>query len=546
MEGLSVSELRRCVRDLFALSALPALWRKSSAQYTADTLADALSRTLETDLTYVFVPDAGGFYSAVRASGEHDSEAIRALLWPLIERGQPASRIDLFGTDLDVLVQPIDVSGREQGAIVVAANRSGFVSETTHALLRIAANHAAVAFQNARYVAELNRAARVQEELVQELATASRRKDQFLAMLGHELRNPLAAIHAAHAHSLGHREQAHDRSQEIISHQLATLIRLVDDLLDLSRVSTGKITLQRQRLDLREVVERARTGLEHAATQKGQKLVADAPDVPLWVDGDATRLEQVLVNLVGNAIRYTPAGGRVSIRASRSDEGHALIRVEDNGCGIPAELLPHIFEPFVQAERSLHRTEGGLGLGLAIVKGVVELHGGSVAVSSAGLGKGCTVEVRLPVVEAEAQPRLEAPRAEAEPPRVKLRVLLVDDNTDMTEMLAMSLQASGHETTCANDGLEALEIAARFAPDVAFVDIGLPGIDGYEVGRRLRAKLDERVVLIAMTGYGQDEDRALSREAGFDEHLVKPVQRERIEQVLAQIGHVRLGIDVAK
>jgi signal transduction histidine kinase/ActR/RegA family two-component response regulator len=534
MEALTDVELRRCVRDLFALSALPALWRQGDVKHTTETLADAVFRTLEPDLAYVLVPDSVGTQASLRTTGEHDPAAIRELLTPIIEQRQPTSRLDLFGIEMNVLLQAIDLADGEQGAIIVAARRSGFGSEINRALLRVAVNQAAVALQNARYVAELGRAARVQEELVQQLASASRRKDQFLAILGHELRNPLAAIHAAHAHSFTHPEHGQGRTQEIISHQLATLIRLVDDLLDLSRVSTGKIALQRQRLNLRDVVEKARAALEHAAIQKGHHLVAAASNAPIWVDGDAVRLEQVLVNLLGNAIRYTPRGGRISIAASRTSDGHALIRVEDNGCGIAPELLPNIFEPFVQAEISLHRTEGGLGLGLAIVKGVVVLHGGSVAVTSTGLGKGCTVMVRLPLVEPQEQPGTDAPTAQAERPSVKLRVLLVDDNTDMTEMLAASLEASGHETASANDGLEALEVAGRFSPDVAFVDIGLPSIDGYEVARRLRAQLEAPVVLIAMSGYGQEEDRALSREAGFDDHFVKPVPRERIEQVLAE------------
>jgi CheY-like chemotaxis protein len=261
---------------------------------------------------------------------------------------------------------------------------------------------------------------------------------------------------------------------------------------------------------------------------------------PLWVDGDPVRLEQVVVNLVANAVRYTAVGGNISMEAARTSDGQALIRVEDDGRGITADLLPRIFEPFVQADMGLERTEGGLGLGLPLVKGVVELHGGRVTVTSEGPDKGCTVLVRLPLVEnIEPTARAEA----AAPPLATsprgLRILLVDDNADMTEMMAMWLQASGHDTASANDGLAAIELAGHFAPDVAFIDIGLPSIDGHEVGRRLRARLQSSVALIAMSGYGQEEDRARSRLAGFDDHMVKPVLPERLEQVLTQIALAR-------
>ncbi|HMJ12994.1 MAG TPA: ATP-binding protein [Polyangiaceae bacterium] len=515
---------------------LPALWRRTDVKHTSESLADAIFRTLEAELVYVHVPDSDGAHASVRVAGDrrHDADAIRELVAPVIRQGPPASRLDVFGTEMNVLLQPIDFSEGDPGAVIVAATRSSFPSELDCALLRVATNQASVALQNARYVAELDRAALAREELVAELAAASRRKDQFLAVLGHELRNPLAAIHAAHSHTLANPN--HARSQEIITHQLTTLTRLVDDLLDVSRVSTGKLTLQKQRLELRDVIDRARAASEHAAAQKGHRLSTNISAVPLSLDGDPVRLEQVLVNLLGNAIRYTPAGGHVSITASRTSDAHALIRVEDDGCGIPPELLPRIFEPFVQAEMSLHRTDGGLGLGLALVKGVVELHGGSVSIMGGESATGCAVLVRLPLVDPVEEGKPSAPAAVAARPSAMLRVLLVDDNTDMTEMLAAWLAACGHQTAFANDGLEALDVARRFSPDVAFVDIGLPGIDGYEVARRLRTQLQRRVVLIAMSGYGQDEDRARSHEAGFDDHLVKPVRTELILRILTQVG----------
>jgi signal transduction histidine kinase/CheY-like chemotaxis protein len=537
MESLSVVELRRCLRDLFALAMLPASWQRNDVEQTAESLADAVLRTLDVELVYVRVPDATDLGGVLRQAGDarRDLDAVGELFARFIREGAPRARVDVHGTEMSVLLQTIDLPGGEQGAIVVAAARSGFPTDVDRALLRVAANQTAIALANKRYIAELSRAAELQEQLATELATASRRKDQFLAVLGHELRNPLAAIHAAHLQSLT--SQKLGRAQEIIGHQLTTLMRLVDDLLDVSRVSTGKLALQRQHLDLRQVVERARAASDHAAAEKNHRLTTTACAAPLWVDGDPVRLEQVLVNLLANAVRYTPAGGNIWMSASRSPNGHALIRVQDDGRGISAELLPQIFEPFVQADMSLERIDGGLGLGLALVKGVVELHGGSVTVTSEGPGKGCSVLVRLPLVEdIEHGATAEVAAPPLTKPRTGLRVLLVDDNADMTEMLAMWLEQSGHETASANDGLTAIELAGRFSPDVAFIDIGLPSIDGHEVGRRLRARLQSSVVLIAMSGYGQEEDRALSRAAGFDDHLVKPVAPERIEHVLTEIA----------
>jgi signal transduction histidine kinase/CheY-like chemotaxis protein len=534
MESLSLVELHRCVRDLFALSTLPALWRRASAKDTVESLADIVFRTLEPELVYVLLPASTGPLDALRAPEyrQHDPAAIRKALEPALARGGPVSRLDVLGTEMNVLVQSIDLASSENGVVVVAATRSSFPTDVDGALLRVAVNQATVALLNAHYVAELNQAALAREALVAELAAASQRKDHFLAVLGHELRNPLAAIHAAH--TLAQRQP--ERAQEIIAHQISTLMRLVDDLLDVSRVSTGKLALQKQELDLRDVIESARSASEYAATQKRHRLTTDAAASALWVAGDAVRLEQVLVNLLGNAIKYTPPGGNISIAAVQSAEGDALIRVEDDGAGIAPELLPRIFEPFVQAEDSLHRTNGGLGLGLALVKGVVELHGGSVSIASTGLGQGCSVVVRLPLLlDAGARDGIQAPRPVTSP-QTSLRVLLIDDNADMTEMMAEWLKGSGHETASAKDGFAALELARNFCPDLAFVDIGLPELDGYEVARRLRAELRTGVVLIAMSGYGREEDRALSREAGFDDYLVKPVGTDRIERVLAEIA----------
>ena len=541
MESLSVVELRRCLRDLFALAMLPATWHLRDLKQTVESLADAVLRTLDVELVYVHVPEVGSqAVLSTAGEGHQDLDAIGKLFDRIVQQGEAASPIDVLGTQMNVVLQAIDLPRGGRGAIVVAAARSGFPSEVDCALLRVASNQTAVALANKRYIAELKQAAEVREHLLAELATASERKDRFLAVLGHELRNPLAAIHAAHVQSLAH--QVPGRAQEIISHQLTTLIRLVDDLLDASRVSTGKLTLQRQRLDLRQVVEKARAACDHAAAQKNHRVTMAVGTSPLWVDGDPVRLEQVVVNLVANAVRYTAAGGNIAIEAMPTSDGYALIRVQDDGRGIAAELLPRVFEAFVQADMSLDRGEGGLGLGLPLVKGVVELHGGCVTLTSEGSGKGSTALVLLPLTDnAEHAPAFEVNAGPLTKSRTRLRILLVDDNEDMTERLSMGLQASGHDTASAHDGLAALELASRFSPEVAFIDIGLPGIDGHEVARRLRARFQSGVVLIAMSGYGQDADRAHSLSAGFDEHLVKPVPPERVDQILARIVMSRIS-----
>jgi two-component system, sensor histidine kinase len=548
MESLTLPELRRCLRDLFAVATLPAVWAGADTRQIAVTLGDALKQALDADVAYVLVEgEREGEreeYLVVRqpdVAADAHVEAKRQLR-SLVEGGAGTSARELLGSTINLLVDMIDLRAK-QGAVVVGARRASFPSETERGLLRVAVNQASVALESLGHIAELRRVAEKKEALAAELETASRRKDEFLAMLGHELRNPLAAIHAAHEQ----RTAAHDagRADAIIGTQLATLRRLVDDLLDVSRIATGKLVLSDAVVDLRDAVASAVVACEHAAAEKGVALSARLGDAQLAVTGDAVRLEQAFVNVIGNAIKYTPSGGRVTVEA-RSTNADIAMTVTDDGCGIAAELLPRIFDPFVQAETSIHRAHGGLGLGLALVKRIVELHRGSITVASDGAGKGCVVEIHVPRVLAPAfsaesstafassDARTPASAARTPPHlRVARRVLLVDDNADMTEMLAFALERRGHETARAANGVEALEVAQSFSPDVAFVDIGLPGLDGHEVARRLRTRLGPGIVLVAMSGYGQPEDIARTREAGFDHHVVKPVPITRIEELVA-------------
>jgi two-component system, sensor histidine kinase len=377
-------------------------------------------------------------------------------------------------------------------------------------------------------------------DLLQRQAEADRRKDEFLAMLGHELRNPLAAMRNALwiLGEVGSREEPDLRQREVIERQTRHLVRMVDDLLDVSRVTLGKIILKRQPVDLGDVAERCLYDLGLAALAESHGLTVEEDTEPALVSGDPVRLEQVVCNLVQNAIKYTPRGG--TIRLSVHPEGdNAVIRVSDTGVGITAEMLPRIFEPFTQVESSRTRSEGGLGLGLPLVRSLVELHGGGVEAVSAGPGQGTEFMVRLPLRQSESAPRpaRRPGRASSAPTAAAaLRILIVEDNLDGRESLRDLLEIWGHEVELAENGPQGVEKALETQPDVALVDIGLPGLDGNEVARRIRAAFaSDHMELIAMTGYGQPEDRRRALQAGFDSYLVKPVDPAHLGRLLAAV-----------
>jgi signal transduction histidine kinase/CheY-like chemotaxis protein len=367
---------------------------------------------------------------------------------------------------------------------------------------------------------------------------AIRRRDQFLAMLGHELRNPLGAIVVAVEilHRIGGPEGQKQRG--IIERQSRHLARLVDDLLDVARVTSGKVVLHRAPLDLDDLVRRCLQAAEPSARAKSIQVGFQPSREPLTVEGDALRLEQVVSNLVVNAIKYSPARSAVQVSTHREGDD-AVIRVADEGIGIAPELLDRIFDMFVQAESSLDRAEGGMGIGLTLVKSLVELHGGTVAVHSQGRGKGSEFVCRLPlppgpVAVAEAR----APAAVA---RAPLRIVLVEDNADIRESLRDYLEALGYELWTAADGPSGLASILERRPQVALVDIGLPILDGYEVAQKVREKLGSDVRLVAVTGYGQAEDRQRALSAGFDEHMRKPLELSALEDLLVDLaaGHGR-------
>jgi predicted ATPase/signal transduction histidine kinase len=438
-----------------------------------------------------------------------------------------------------VLCVPIRVKDETIGVAYVENNLSAGAFNPARAfVLELLAGQAAISLENARLYGDLKRSMASLDASRREAEAANRAKDEFLAMLSHELRNPLGAIgNAARVlHGVvppgGHAA----RAGAVIDRQVGHLARLVDDLLDVGRVTMGKIVLDRQALDLAGVVSDVVTGWRGSGELARHRVGVEVE--PVWVEADETRLEQIVTNLLGNALKYTPPGGDLAVRV-KAEGAEAVLEVEDTGIGISPELLERIFDLFVQGDRSLDRAAAGLGIGLTLVRRLVQMHGGTVDATSAGPGRGSLFRVRLPRVA--APPRRPPPAADggAGPPR---RILIVEDNEDAREMLRVALEGLGHAVYAAADGRTGVELAVATAPDVGLVDIGLPGIDGYEVARRLRATSPGNVMtLIALTGYGHGDDARRAAEAGFDTHLVKPVDPLRLGEIIARLSPVRAG-----
>lgn len=357
----------------------------------------------------------------------------------------------------------------------------------------------------------------------------SHAKDEFMAMLAHELRNPLSAISAALEVLQGgsSNEEVAGRARTIIGRQTRNLSRLVDDLLEVARVITGKVALSGAALDLAEIVRRCIAQLEPRAEKRRIELELDG--TPRWIHGDPVRIEQILINVLSNAIKYTSASG--TIRVTLAAEGDEIVlRVRDDGLGIHPDLLPQIFEPFVQGERTLDRAQGGLGVGLTLVRRLVELHRGSVTAASEGPGRGSTFIIRLPKA---APPRTMLASPDKQRQTVPRRVLLIEDNRDARETFRMMLELAGHEVLEAEEGRKGLELLKAELPDIAVIDVGLPGLDGYQIASRFRKEpTGSRVLLVALTGYGTPEARERSRAAGFDHHLIKPIDPEVLRELM--------------
>ena len=393
-------------------------------------------------------------------------------------------------------------------------------------------------FAAARDVTERSRFEMQMREQAAKLSELHRRKDEFLAMLSHELRSPLAPI--ANAVQLlglqrGSESLIQQQARGVIERQMGQLQHLVDDLLEVSRITTGRVQLRREPVAVSGIVEVAVETVRPLIEQRRHELTISLPPEPIWLHADAARLEQVVANLLTNAAKYTAEGGHVWLTVQQEGD-ECVLRVRDTGVGITPALLPCIFDLFTQAERSLDRSQGGLGIGLALVKQLTKLHGGKVEASSV-LGQGSEFVVRLPVVSTgTAQPP--SPVTETSQPTTRpLRVLVVDDNVDTVSSFSMLLTASGHDVRPAHDGPTAVQAALDYRPDVVFLDIGLPGLNGYEVAKRIRQHpVLKNVVLVASTGYGQDSDRQTSLEAGFNHHLVKPAEVAEILQILATVS----------
>jgi CheY-like chemotaxis protein/two-component sensor histidine kinase len=367
-----------------------------------------------------------------------------------------------------------------------------------------------------------------------ELFEADRRKDDFLATLAHELRNPLAPItHALEVLRLKDPPDADTRwTRDIIDRQVRHLTRLVDDLLDLARITRGKVQLRRERIDLGTVLRGALEAARPLIDSLKHTVTLELAPQPLWIDADAMRLTQVVLNLLNNAAKYTPSGGQIRAQVERGN-GEALISVRDSGIGIAAEHLHSVFEMFSQVAPALERSQGGLGIGLALARGLVELHGGHVEAHSEGSGRGSEFIVHLPWGELSAGGGAARPEAGQAAAGATRRVLVVDDNRDAADSLALMLTLSGHDTRAAYGGVAALELAAQFLPDIVLLDIGMPQLNGYQVAEQIRRQpWGRRIALVALTGWGQEEDKRRALAAGFDHHLTKPLDPLRLAALL--------------
>ena len=371
------------------------------------------------------------------------------------------------------------------------------------------------------------------QELREAAQNARRLQEEFLAMLAHELRNPLGPIrNAVEVLARVDRGQPVPRPVlDIIRRQVQHMVRLLDDLLDVSRLTQGKVTLQRGPLEVTEIIDQAVEATTGLMKERSQQLTLDLPATPLHVDGDAVRLAQVFSNLLQNASKYTQTGGSITVRAQRSGKS-VVIRVIDNGTGISTQALPYVFELFVQDERPMVRSQGGLGIGLTVVRRTVELHEGTVEVFSNGRGQGSEFVVTLPLLEHQSEAEIALPAGERLVP-APARILLIEDNVDAGEVLAELLRLSGHEVAIALEGRAGLDLFDRFNPQVVLCDIGLPGLNGYEVAIRMRERRSTKgPLLVALTGYGSAEDHRRSNAAGFDHHVVKPVNPDVLLKII--------------
>jgi signal transduction histidine kinase/ActR/RegA family two-component response regulator len=514
--------LRGAMRDLVALSALPLSWTERDGLTIAKDGLDLALSLLQADvgvarLPPAFAPDGPAEITRTFRRHSPDLPALARAALDTVASGGAHDVIALKTPlgEVRLALAPLAMEN-QVGLLAIGSHRADFPTVLEATLLQVAANHVAVALRGA--------------ELLRRAREADRRKDEFMALLGHELRNPLAAIRGSIdllLRTVDGTSDAERRALDIIDRQSRYVARMVDDLLNVSRLSVGKLELQKEPLDLRIVARNAFTAMEIGGRFSGHDARLLLANDVIAVHGDRIRLEQVVTNLIDNALKFTPSGGSVTVGVAL-DAGQPTLTVEDTGLGIAADLLPRIFDAFVQ-DRGSREHSVGLGLGLALVRGVAELHGGQVGVRGGAGGRGTAFWIRLPSSDEVVPERISRTEVSVGP----RRILLIDDDEDIREALSALLELDDHVVTVAANGAEGLRLALSDPPEVALVDVGLPDIDGYELVRRLRGDpRGDAVVAIALTGYGKPEDAKRALAAGFDVHLTKPVDRGELVAAL--------------
>jgi PAS domain S-box-containing protein len=506
LDGLTAAELRQRLQSLQALIArapVPiAIAHDPQCRFISANRALATLLGLPEDANYSLTPPEGGEPPyRIQQHGCDVPAAHLPMQYAIAHRTAVRNEIEIVRTDGTVVhvqndVEPLfDTHGQVYGCVSVC------VDVTEGKLAEMA------------------------------LRDADRRKDEFLATLSHELRNPLAPIRTALEimRLAGDKPELVEKARAAMERQLLHLVRITDDLLDIARITQNKVELRRERVDLRAVLYNAIEATRPLIDERRHALIVDFARLPIWTDADFTRLSQVFANLLHNAAKYTPPGGLIRVSAGE-DDGGALAAVTDNGIGIEPALLPIVFDMFTQLQPHRNRTHGGLGIGLTLARRFVELHGGTIEAGSEGLAHGSSFIVRLPLAKA-AEAERSAGHAEQAACDV-CRILVAEDNHDAAEMMRVMLEVKGHDVRIAADGVQAVALAETFEPQIAFLDIGMPRMDGYEAARRIREHLRDRVTLVALTGWGQDEDKRRSREAGFDHHLTKPPEPEQLDQLI--------------
>jgi signal transduction histidine kinase/ActR/RegA family two-component response regulator len=545
-------EARYSLRDVATLTALPARLQHADRRLLAESMAIELVRILDPEFIYLRLAGEPHATEITRYGERANLAGRQAAIWTALQAGLAVERFTAGVFSLPVapgaeplsgFAVPIGAAG-ELGVLVAASGRTDFPTEDEQLFLGVARDQLALVLERQRAEESLRRSEREltdfveSAKLVAALKESDHRKDEFLAILAHELRNPLAPVkHALQILRVkGPTAPELQWAREVIDRQIQQMARLVDDLLDVARISQGKIELRRARVALAAVLNSAVEAGRPLIEEAGHTLVVALPAEAVYLDADPARLSQVVLNLLNNAAKYTEPGGRISLSAER-DGDDAVLRVADTGVGIPREMLARIFDMFAQADRSLERAQGGLGIGLTLVRRLVEMHGGTVKADSAGTGKGSEFTVRLPAAPAGAQLAGARPGPADEEDEVVTavrRILVVDDNKDAADSLAMLLRMLGNEVHTAYDGVDAVGAASGFRPDVVLMDIGLPRLNGYDAARRIRDLREHRPqVLVALTGWGQEEDRRRSVEAGFDYHMIKPVELDELQRLLA-------------